>query len=88
MSYDGLSHESLKVAKRKTIGIKETRKALERGEVRVVYIARDAEEHVVRGLKEMCNQKGIPIVHVETMAQLGKACGIEVGAASAAILRE
>ena len=83
-----MSHEALRTAKRKTVGTKETIKALERGEVQVVYVARDAETTVLKDLKELCKQKGISIVEIDTMLQLGKACGIEVGAASAAILRE
>lgn len=84
----GMLHEELKTARRRTIGTKQTVKALEKGEVKVVYVANDAEDHVLRGLKDMCKQKGVPVVYVESMAALGRVCGIEVGAASAAILRD
>ena len=52
----------------------------------MVFIAQDAEEHVVSQIKEMCREKGIETVAVSTMKELGDACGIQVGAASAAIL--
>jgi large subunit ribosomal protein L7A len=80
--------QKLKEAPRKTIGTKQTMKALEKDRVSVVFIAQDAEEHVVAGLKELCRQKGIEVVPVATMKELGDACGIEVGAASAAILNQ
>ncbi|HHY46634.1 MAG TPA: 50S ribosomal protein L7Ae-like protein [Firmicutes bacterium] len=81
-----VSHEELKMAKKKTVGTKETIKALERGSVKVLYLASDAEEHVIRDLKALSKAKGVPVVYVDSMLQLGRACGIEVGAASAAIL--
>ncbi|MDI3481017.1 MAG: large subunit ribosomal protein [Tepidanaerobacteraceae bacterium] len=80
--------EKLKEAPAKTIGTKQTLKALEKDRVAVVFLAQDAEEHVVSGLKEMCLKKGVEIVPVRTMKELGDACGIQVGAASAAILKQ
>ncbi|MCF6097701.1 ribosomal L7Ae/L30e/S12e/Gadd45 family protein [Thermovorax subterraneus] len=78
----------LKSAPKKTVGTKQTLKAVEKGQAAVVFIAEDAEEHVVAGLKELCRAKGIEIVPVATMKELGEACGIDVGAASAAILNQ
>lgn len=80
--------EKLREAPRKTIGTKQTLKALEKDRVSVVFIAQDAEEHVTTGLKELCQKKGIKVVPVATMKELGEACGIQVGAASAAILNQ
>ncbi|NLZ52197.1 MAG: 50S ribosomal protein L7Ae-like protein, partial [Thermoanaerobacteraceae bacterium] len=78
--------DKLKKAPKKIIGTKQTLKAIDKGQVSVVFIAQDAEEHVVSQLKEMCREKGIETVAVSTMRELGEACGIQVGAASAAIL--
>jgi large subunit ribosomal protein L7A len=61
---------------------------LERGVVLAVYVARDAEERVVRELKALARAKGIPVTPVESMDELGKVCGIDVGAAAAAVLHE
>jgi len=71
----------------KTIGVKQTLKAVEGGKARTVFIARDAEEKVVGKIKELCDKNSIEIVYVESMKQLGKACGIEVGAAAACVLK-
>ncbi len=78
--------ESIKGSK-KTIGIRQSMKAVENGLADIVYIAKDADEKVVRGIKELCNANDIEIVYIDTMKQLGKACGIEVGAAVACILK-
>jgi large subunit ribosomal protein L7A len=78
--------ERLKAAPRKTVGTKQTTKAVERGEASTVYVAKDADAHVTRQLVALCRQRGVEVVEVESMALLGKACGLEVGAASAAVL--
>ncbi len=78
--------DSLNSAK-KTIGIRQSQKAVEEGLVKVVFIARDAEERVIKNIKELCEKNLIEIVYVDTMKQLGKACGIEVGAAVACLLK-
>ncbi|NPV54073.1 MAG: 50S ribosomal protein L7Ae-like protein [Firmicutes bacterium] len=83
-----MSSDELRAARRKAVGTKETLKALERGDVKTVFVADDAEEHVVRNIRNLCKTKGVPIVNIDTMTQLGKACGIEVGAAAAAILQD
>lgn len=80
--------DHLKAAKRRAIGSKQTAKALGRDEVRTVFIASDAEERVTREISSLAEQKGIEVVMVETMAALGQACGIEVGAATAAIMKD
>lgn len=71
----------------KVIGIKQTSKALDQGIVKTLYLAKDADAHLIVKLKEMANDKEVEIVHVDSMKELGKACGIDVSAASAAILK-
>jgi large subunit ribosomal protein L7A len=81
-----MSLERLMTARKKTIGTKQTVKAIDKGLARVVYIARDAEEFVTRDLLKAAQKRSVEIVMVDSMVQLGKACGIEVKAAAAAIL--
>lgn len=78
----------LKAAKKRAIGTKQTTKAVTKGIAVVVYVARDAEAHVTKPLLTLCQEQGVEICEVESMKELGKACGIEVGSASAAILEE
>lgn len=80
--------DKLKEAPQKTIGTKQTLKAIDKEQTCLVFIAEDAEEHVVSDLKELCLKKGIKVVSIKTMKELGDACGIQVGAASAAILNQ
>ncbi|NLP44388.1 MAG: 50S ribosomal protein L7Ae-like protein [Peptococcaceae bacterium] len=79
-------HESLQKAQKVVIGIKQTTRALESKEVRMVFLAQDAEAKLLKPIREMCAAKGIPIEEVATMKELGKACKIQVGAAAVAIL--
>lgn len=79
--------DSLKNARNKVVGLKQTQRALARGTVERVYLAGDAEEKVRRPLEETCRQLQVEIVGVPTMAELGKACGIQVGTAVAATLK-
>lgn len=80
--------ETFKHAKQKTVGFKQTQRALEKGLVRRVYIAKDAETHVLRPVLEWCHSHNVELIEVPTMKELGKACGIEVGTAVAAILED
>ncbi len=81
-----MADERLLSSRKKTVGAKQTLKALERGQAKVVFVAKDADRFVVDPILQLGLQKGIPIIQVETMQSLGKACRIEVGCAVAAIL--
>ena len=80
--------ESLRKAKKRTVGTKQTQKAIEKGVAKMVFIARDADDRVVRNIIRGCQEGSIQVEYVESMAELGRACGIDVGAASAAIIDE
>ena len=67
------------------VGIKQLKKALRAGRVQTAYFAADADPAVTEPVAETCSSQNIPVVWVKTMTQLGKACGIDVGAAAAAI---
>ena len=68
----------------KYVGIKQVLKAVKDGKATKVYSGRDAEEHVTAELIEICNESQIEIIKVETMAELGKMSGINIGASAAA----
>lgn len=84
---DNVSLEALGKASNRVIGQKQTTKAVEKGLATVVYLALDAEEHVVQELRKKCQDLGVRVEGVESMSALGKACGIEVGAAAAALVK-
>jgi len=79
--------EDLKTASSKTVGTKQTLKAVQAGRAEKVFLARDVDEYVARKIKDTCDTHQVPIVYVDTMKELGKACGIDVGAATAAIIK-
>lgn len=83
-----MPYDRIRNARHKTVGTKQTLKAASRRLAKEVFIAKDADEFVVRNLIRTCNEQGIQITYVDSMAELGRACGIKVGAASAAILNE
>lgn len=69
------------------VGVKQSQKAIARDQAAGVMIARDADEHVTGPVKDLCEAKAVPVEIVETMAELGKACGIHVGASVATVLK-
>ena len=71
---------------RKVVGIKQLRKSLRDGQVLRVFLAENADPRLTDPIAEECAQRGVELVMVPTMAELGKACGISVGAAAAGIL--
>ena len=72
--------------KRIVVGTKQLKKAVLNGRVDCVFLAENADPIVTQPLEVLCESKNIPIRWVCSMADLGRACGIEVGAAAAAVL--
>jgi len=81
-----MSYEKVKQASKVMIGMKQTLKAVEQGMVKEVFIAKDADPWITGKLVALCTEYKVPVEYVDSMKQLGKACGIEVGAATAAIM--
>lgn len=75
-------------ARRRAVGARQTTRALQKGQVKVVYLARDAEKHVTGPIAELCRGNQVEVVWVEQMSELGKACCIDVNCAAAAVLQE
>ena len=69
------------------VGTKQLRKALRAGRVETVYLAKNADPGVTEPLEALCAEAGIQPVWVRTMAELGRACGIDVGAAAAGVAK-
>ncbi|MBO8142609.1 MAG: ribosomal L7Ae/L30e/S12e/Gadd45 family protein [Firmicutes bacterium] len=80
--------QRLTTASARAVGTRQTLRALEKGAAEIVFVARDAEERVTRPVIEMCRKNGVQVVYVDNMRLLGQYCMINVGAATAAILRQ
>ena len=71
----------------KVIGVKQSKKAIRDGAAVEVFVALDAEKRVVGPVYELCTESGTKITEITTMAELGDAAGIDVGAAVVTVLR-
>lgn len=68
-------------------GTNETTKAVERGQAKLVVIAEDVDPpEIVAHLPLLCDEKKVPYVYVPSKQKLGQAAGIEVAAASVAVV--
>ena len=66
------------------VGVKQLRKALNSGRARYVFLAENADPAITAPLEEQCQKNHVSYAWVRSMQDLGRACGIEVGAAAAA----
>ncbi|TYS54547.1 50S ribosomal protein L7ae-like protein [Sutcliffiella horikoshii] len=81
-----MSYEKVMQANTFIVGTKQTVKALKSGTVKEVVIAEDADVIVTQKVVQTANEYNIPVLKVDSMKKLGKACGIEVGASAVAII--
>ncbi len=70
------------------VGARQLRKALARGSVDRVFLARDADTALTLPLEQLCQRSGVDCIWIEKMSDLGRACGIDVGAAAAATVAQ
>ncbi len=83
-----MSIARIAAARKKTVGSRQTLKAIQKGQARAVFVALDADRWVIDPIIQVCVAKGIPLVRVDSMRELGNACGISVNCASAAVTEE
>ena len=69
------------------VGIRQTMRSLSKNKVKQVYYAGDADRQVIAPVLELCRENGVPAEKAETMAELGRAAGIDVGTAVIALLK-
>jgi large subunit ribosomal protein L7A len=86
MTNDALAR--LRAAASRVVGTSQTAKAVARGLAAEVFVAADADRCVVEPVVRAAAERGVPVTEVDSMALLGRACGIGVGAAAAAVLVE
>lgn len=78
--------EKLKTEQR-VAGIKQAKTAITRGEADRVYLADDADFMLKDEIVELCAKAGIEPITGISLKELGRACGIEVPCAVAAVLK-
>ena len=70
----------------KVVGAKQTKRALRDGRAARVFLAKDADPILTESVEAMSLEHQVEVEWIATMKELGKACGIAVGAAVAATL--
>jgi len=83
-----MSYEEVKQANQLFVGTKQATRAVQLGKADKVIIAKDADPRLTMKVTSLCTKAGVEVDYVESMKLLGKACGIEVGAAVVAIVIE
>lgn len=73
---------------KKVVGIKQSLKAIKNDEVKSLYVASDADIKLIEPVLKLAQQNSLEINYVKTMKDLGKLCGIDVGAATAVLLKD
>lgn len=68
-----------------SVGVKQSMKIISSDRANVLFVANDADHFVVKQVIDLATEKSIEIVYVDTMKELGRACNIDVGAATAVI---
>ena len=66
------------------VGSKQLRKALKSGRATLVLLARNADPAITEPIEAMCQRNCVEYAWVQNMLELGRTCGIDVGAAAAA----
>jgi large subunit ribosomal protein L7A len=78
---------NLKDSSKVIIGLKQTLKAINGDRAVKVYLASDSDDYIKKSVIDACSQKNLEIVYVSTMKELGAACGIDIGASTAAVTK-
>ena len=67
------------------VGFKQSLKAVESGKAVKVFLAQNVDPQMKQIMERMCSEKQVPIESAPSMNELGRACGINIGAAAAVI---
>ncbi len=67
------------------VGLKQSLKKIHGGEAKKAFVAENASPRVTDEVTAACETAGVPVEWVPDMNELGRACGIDVGAAVAVV---
>lgn len=71
----------------KVVGVKQSRKAIREGRAAKAFLACDADPSITEPIGAECAERGVPVEQENSMAQLGRACRITVGASVVVLLK-
>lgn len=73
--------------RKKTVGVRQTMRKLEKDQLTEVLIARDSDHFVIRPVEEAARSRNVPITYIDSKKILGHICGISIGTAVAGSIR-
>ena len=79
--------EMLKAAAKKAVGTKEVLRALKANEAACAFVASDIDTFLYQKVTRAGAEAGIPVHKVESSKELGRACGLTIGCAAAAVCK-
>lgn len=74
-------------SRKMVVGVKQVVRAIDASKAEIVYIATDVDVRIGEPLIERCVEANVKFERAGSMIELGRACGIHVGAAAAAVLK-
>ncbi len=74
--------------KKKTVGFKQSVKAIQAGKAEIVYLARDCDKKIQDTIVSLCEKHSAQLSYADSMKLLGKASGIDVGASVVCLLKD
>ncbi len=69
------------------VGSRQVLRAIKAGSLSVVYLANDSDTFNFQQILRAAEAAGVPVIRVESMKELGKACKVDVATATAGICR-
>ncbi len=79
--------QELKSAARKAVGTKAVLRALKACEAAYAYVASDIDTFLYQKVTRACAEANVPVRKVDSMDELGRACGLTIACAAAAVLK-
>ncbi len=77
----------LSKTKNKVVGTKQTLHVIDHNKAAVVFLAKDTDLYIKKLITQASRKNNVSIEMVESKLKLGRACGIDVSAACAALLK-
>lgn len=69
----------------RAVGMKQSVKKIRGGTAKKAFVAKNAAPEITDEVVSECEKAGVPYEWASSMEELGRACGIEVGAAVAVV---
>lgn len=81
-------YQRVKQQRMRTVGVSSTLRALQKGQLTEVVLARDTDRRVINPVLTLCKERAIKVTWVDSQMALGRACGLAVRASAVGFLRE